>query len=50
MSKQERLTSGRISWAEASLQKGLTKTKGEDYVTQIVDYCMYRSIDVVGRL
>jgi len=26
------------------------KVKGEDYVTQIVDYCMYRGIDVVGRL
>ena len=26
------------------------KAKGEDYVTQIIDYCMYRSIDVVDRL
>jgi hypothetical protein len=26
------------------------KVKGEDYVTQIIDYCMYRGIDVVGWL
>jgi len=26
------------------------KVKGENYVTQIIDYCMYRGINVVSWL